>query len=107
MLGWPAVPDTQGALRPRRPGQLVLALQAYPLLELAVNVMQNGWNLEEAYDHVAHSDRPLMSLADCAGVDTQPSALSMQASRAMLEDIYREVLRRNLEAVSLGCREGT
>jgi len=46
-----------------------------------------------------------MSFAECACADTQPSALTMH-TLAMLEEIYREVLRQNLEAVNLGRGEG-
>ena len=79
----------------------MLTLRTYHLLELAINVVQNGWTLEEAYDNVDHSDRSVMLLGECAAADAQPSALAMHATRAMLEDIYKEVLRQNLEAVSL------
>jgi len=47
-----------------------------------------------------------MAFAECASADVQPSALAMHTTLAMLEDIYREVLRQNLAAVSLGQREG-
>ena len=83
----------------------MFTLRSSHLLELAVNVMQNGWTPEETHDHIAHSDRPVMSFAEWACADTQPSALTMH-TLAMLAEIYREVLRQNLEAVNLGRGEG-
>jgi hypothetical protein len=106
MPGWRVVPDRPKARRPGRRGEVAFSLRSSHLLELAVSVMQNGWTPEEAHDHIAHSDRPVMSFAECASADTQPSALTMHATLAMLEDIYREVLHQNLEAVNLGRREG-
>ena len=106
MPGWRVVPDRPNARRPGRRGEVAFSLRSSHLLELAVNVIQNGWTPEEAHDHIAHSDRPVMAFAECASADAQPSALAMHTTLAMLEDIYREVLRQNLAAVSLGQREG-
>ena len=106
MPGWRVVPDRPNARRPGRRGEVAFSLRSSHLLELAVNVIQNGWTPEEAHDHIAHSDRPVMAFAECASADAQPSALAMHTTLAMLEDIYREVLRQNLAAVRLGQREG-
>ena len=103
--GWRVVRDRQVTRRQRRRGQLLLTLSTYHLLELAINVVQNGWTLEEAYECIALSDRSVMSSAECSTTDAQPSTLAMQTTRAMLEDIYQEVLRQNIEAVRLGRRE--
>src|SRR5438552_1973805 len=64
--GWRVVPDHPDAQRPGRRGQVAFSLRSSDLLELVVNVMQNGWTPEEVYHHIAHSDRPVMSFAECA-----------------------------------------
>ncbi len=77
------------------PGRVSWQLTMSDVVSLAINVVQNGWSLEESYGALQGSEP-----ADTPAKGGRPwrlcgDAQSSRALRAMLEEIYDAMLRAN------------
>ena len=53
-------------------------MTANDIISLAITVVQNGWTIEEAYQHFTQPDRPKMSSAECARHASAPESRSCE-----------------------------
>ena len=78
-----------------RPGEILWQLTGSDVISLAINVVQNGFDYRELRPDLAYFVGG--SATKPRGRDQNGEAPVPDVTRTMLEDVYREILRANVQ----------